>query len=875
MKPIRIVLAPTRSRPVNIFLGMVLLLVSLLLFLALATYRATDPSLNTATDTMTPHNWVGLFGAYLGDLLLQSLGMTAFLLPLWLGGVGWTWMRSRAGGSTILRWMGTLLALTFLPAVFGLLPWHWRWLHVVPVEGVVGRLMSGLLVLYLNLPGAWVVAVALAAAGLYFASDISFGVIRESIAERWARFAEWRERRRFCREEEEELEARRNVLRDEGNGAIPFSQFDAATNPEMETEVPAQKPNRFLAFFTRRRAPKQDAIDEIPAYQRTDRRPQPEEPARNERAEAVDSVVTPRRTSIWERREAGTRIDAEAPTAASQMAAAASLAATPVEPIRMQAAPAAPVNPWADEQASERRAPAAAPPEHDGEIAIHSRADAETHAVTVTPKHVSGYKLPSSTLLSAGEAPQSVREDELREEAKVLVEKCAEFDVRGQVVQINPGPMVTTFEFKPEAGVKYSRVTGLADDLCLAMRAESILIERMPGKSTVGIQVPNHEKETIHLRDVIESETFARSRSRLTISMGKDINGRIVTADLASMPHVLIAGSTGSGKSVAINAMIMSLLYRTTPQQVRLILVDPKRVELGMYEGIPHLFTPIITEPKLAANALRNAVREMERRLKLLASRSVRNIDQYNKLFEGATPSLFDNGEPEEPLPYIIIIIDELADLMMLDRANVEESVTRLAQMARAVGIHLILATQRPSVDVITGLIKANIPTRISFRLATKVDSRTILDTNGAEALLGRGDLLFLPPGTSRLMRLHAPYVSEKETAAVVDFWKNQGSAEYVEGFLESPKDERTAMEGESGEASDDDPMFDDAVRLVFEFGKASTSLLQRRLRIGYGRAAHLIDLMERDGLVGAADGPRPRELLKAPGWLHEVAANQ
>src|SRR5208283_2028444 len=259
-------------------------------------------------------------------------------------------------------------------------------------------------------------------------------------------------------------------------------------------------------------------------------------------------------------------------------------------------------------------------------------------------------ELLSERARAAQRIPQSVREDELREEARVLVEKCAEFDVRGQVVQINPGPMVTTFEFKPEAGVKYSRVTGLADDLCLAMRAESILIERMPGKSTVGIQVPNHEKETIHLRDVIESETFARSRSRLTISMGKDINGRIVTADLASMPHILIAGSTGSGKSVAINAMIMSLLYRTTPNQVRLILVDPKRVELGMYEGIPHLFTPIITEPKLAANALRNAAREMERRLKLLASRAVRNIDQYNKLFEGSAPSLFDEPEHEEPL---------------------------------------------------------------------------------------------------------------------------------------------------------------------------------------------------------------------------------
>ena len=359
--------------------------------------------------------------------------------------------------------------------------------------------------------------------------------------------------------------------------------------------------------------------------------------------------------------------------------------------MQVQPIAAKPVSPWP----AAKPEPLPDPPQpHSDGIAIHNRADAELRTVTIAPKNMSGFKLPSSTLLSSGEAPQSVREDELREEAKVLVEKCAEFDVRGQVVQINPGPMVTTFEFKPEAGVKYSRVTGLADDLCLAMRAESILIERMAGKSTVGIQVPNHERETIHLRDVIESETFIKARSRLTLSMGKDINGRIVTADLASMPHILIAGSTGSGKSVAINAMIMSLLYRTTPHQVRLILVDPKRVELGMYEGIPHLFTPIITEPKLAANALRNAVREMERRLKLLASRSVRHIDQYNKLFEGSMPSLFDEGQQEEPLPYIVIIIDELADLMMLDRANVEESVTRLAQMARAVGIHLILATQ-------------------------------------------------------------------------------------------------------------------------------------------------------------------------------------
>jgi S-DNA-T family DNA segregation ATPase FtsK/SpoIIIE len=436
--------------------------------------------------------------------------------------------------------------------------------------------------------------------------------------------------------------------------------------------------------------------------------------------------------------------------------------------------------------------------------------------------------------------------------------------------------VVTTYEFKPEAGIKYNRITGLAEDLCLALRAESILIERMPGKATVGIQVPNREREIIWLREVIESQEFIASKSKLTLSFGKDINGRIVVADLATMPHLLIAGSTGTGKSVAINAMIMSILYKATPEQVRLILVDPKRLELGNYEGVPHLYTPIITEPKLAAVALRNAVREMERRLKLLAQRGVRNIDQYNRLFDDQQSlSLFEEGDQDQrPLPYIVIIIDELADLMMLDQSNVEESITRLAQMARAVGIHLILATQRPSVDVITGLIKANFPARISFRVATKVDSRTILDANGSEALLGRGDMLYLPAGSARVHRLHAPLVTEKEIAAVVESWRSQGQAQYEEKFLQVPKEEGAQLEsgqGEPGEESEHDELYQDAVRLVIDFGKASTSLLQRRLRIGYGRAAHLIDLMEQDGIVGPADGPKPREVLKRPDWLSEV----
>jgi len=858
MKPTRIVLEPTRSRPVNIFLGLLLLLVSALVFLSLATWHAADPSLNTSADPTATHaarNWIGLFGAAISDLMLQVLGIAAFLIPIWIGGLGWTWMRSRSGGSPILRWIGTLFALTFVPTIFALLPWHWHWMHLIPVEGVVGKLMEGMLVGYLNMQGAWVVAAVLAAIGLYFASAISFWALKESFEERWIHMVAWYERWRNWREARAEARAEREL-----------EEAEAVPEPEPARQSTSRKAGFFATLFRLRREPEVDPIDEIPAFKRA--------AINHDENETAESA--PRRTSIWERAE-----DREEPAAAVSLSAHQEASAQPanVAPIRPAAAFAIhpPARTPEPQLSSFQFDPASPAPGPAGEIAIHERADAEVRTATVAPKNVSGFKLPPSTLLNPGESPQSIREEELRDEARVLVEKCGEFDVRGQVVQINPGPMVTTYEFKPEAGVKYSRVTSLADDLCLAMRAESILIERMPGKSTVGIQVPNHERETIHLRDVLESETFAKAKSRLTLAMGKDINGRIVTADLASMPHVLIAGSTGSGKSVAINAMIMSLLYRTTPAQVRLILVDPKRVELGMYEGVPHLFTPIITEPKLAANALRNAVREMERRLKLLASRSVRHIDQYNKLFEGSsTLSLFGHEpgeELEEPLPYIVIIIDELADLMMLDRANVEESITRLAQMARAVGIHLILATQRPSVDVITGLIKANVPTRISFRLATKVDSRTILDNNGAEALLGRGDMLFLPPGTSRLLRLHAPYVSEKETAAVVQFWKEQGQAEYVDGFLESPKDERAQVDGSNPDPDENDPLFDDAVRLVFEFGKASTSLLQRRLRIGYGRAAHLIDLMERDGLVGPADGSRPRELLKAPGWLHEISA--
>ncbi|HEX4769742.1 MAG TPA: DNA translocase FtsK 4TM domain-containing protein [Bryobacteraceae bacterium] len=495
------------------------------------------------------------------------------------------------------------------------------------------------------------------------------------------------------------------------------------------------------------------------------------------------------------------------------------------------------------------------------------------------PKRRRPYQLPSTELLNEIPAGNGFDSQELKEVASRIKSKLEEFNVRGSVVQINPGPVVTTFEYKPEAGVKYSRITTLSEDLCLGLQAESILIERLPGKPTVGIEVPNTRREVISLRAILESSEFCDAHSRMTIALGKDINGRIKVAPLETMPHLLIAGSTGSGKSVMLNAMIMSFLYKATPDEVRMIMVDPKRVELGIYEGIPHLLTPVITEPKKATNALRNAVLEMERRLKLLAAQGVRNIDQYNRKvsqLQQAPRSLFDESIPEEdplqPLPYILILIDELADLMMLERANVEECITRLAQMARAVGMHLVLATQRPSVDVITGLIKANFPSRISFRVATRVDSRTVLDSMGAEHLLGKGDMLYLPPGSSRLTRVHGAYVTEVETSRVVDFWKEQATPEYDQSFLLTPPSEEDDEEAEAFDGTQD-PMYEDAVRVVLEMGKASTSTLQRRLRLGYGRAARILDMMHREGIIGPPDGSKPREVLKRPDWLREVQA--
>jgi S-DNA-T family DNA segregation ATPase FtsK/SpoIIIE len=494
-------------------------------------------------------------------------------------------------------------------------------------------------------------------------------------------------------------------------------------------------------------------------------------------------------------------------------------------------------------------------------------ADAEPLAKAPAERRKGDYALPPLALLDAPKTERKVDERELMDGARLLEEKCREFAVEGSVVQIHPGPVVTTFELKPDAGVKYSKVTSLSDDLCLAMQAESVLIDRIPGKSTVGIQIPNRTREQISLRELLESEVYRRSSSKLTIALGKTIHGEPYVADLAAMPHLLIAGSTGAGKSVGINAMLTSILYRATPDDVRLILIDPKRLELGMYDDIPHLMTPVVVDPKQAANALRWAVREMEERYKTLAAEGVRNIEQYNRnirqqIAEKRTPK---DGKEPKPLCFIVVVIDELADLMMVASNEVEESIARLAQMARAVGIHLILATQRPSVDVITGLIKANLPARISFRVSSKIDSRTILDGNGAESLLGRGDMLFLPPASSRFIRLHGPYISEQESARLASYLRKQGKPVYDETITAEEKTTGSAFE------VDKDDLYDEAARIIVTSGQASISYLQRRMRIGFSRAARLVDMMEMEGLVSPAAGGKPREVLVDKQYFEEV----
>ena len=471
------------------------------------------------------------------------------------------------------------------------------------------------------------------------------------------------------------------------------------------------------------------------------------------------------------------------------------------------------------------------------------------------------FRLPALAFLEdPPERSAKVNSDNLRAQSQLIEKKLEDFGVNGKVVAVTPGPVITTYEYEPAPGVKINKIVNLSDDLALALRALSIRTVAIPGKSVIGIEVPNEDREMVCFKEVVGSRVFEKARSKLPLCLGKDIVGNPVEADLEKMPHLLIAGATGAGKSVALNAMICSFLYRSTPEDIRLIMVDPKRIELSLYDGIPHLITPVVTDVSKATNALFWAVREMEHRYELLSRFQAKNIHQYNQKIDKEPPPAADADQAPPParLPLIVIIIDELADLMMVASRDVEVALTRLAQMARAAGIHLILATQRPSVDVLTGIIKANFPTRLTFQVSSKIDSRTIIDTNGAENLLGNGDMLFMPPGTAKLQRIHGAYISEAELERITSFLRAQQKPDYnaavVEGAAEVQND------GES--PADFDERYDEAVALVTRTGQASISMVQRHLRIGYNRAARIIETMEKEGVVGPSDGVKPREVL-------------
>lgn len=798
---------PSADRRLNLLTGMLFLIGASVVAASLFSYSPEDPAWNTAAEALRPRNWIGYPGALFSDLALSLTGFASWLIPFMVFVFGIRRMRSRSVETPGLRLFGAGLLVISACTLLSLAP-DWKPLHeTMPPGGVLGLALSAYLLSNLNFGGTMAVVAAAVLISLYLTTTFSVETV-----ENWLTLpVAWWDAR--VEGYQNWLDGRR--ARAEQNRLIKDAKREPAGTPDLPPEKKSRKPKR-------------------------ETEPQDAPPWETRRGQASVETAEAGGADGEDEEQPGSFI--------------------PIVPLEeMQAA-------------AERAAPAPAP------SAAAAFAPAEPPR-RKGRKNDPFFELPSTRLLSEPAARNAYDEQELHETAARIKVKFEEFNVFGSVVQINPGPVVTTFEFKPEAGIKVSRITQLSEDLCLGLQAESVLIERIPGKSTVGIEVPNRRREVISLRQILESDEFRDSTSKLTISLGKDISGRIKVASLETMPHVLIAGSTGSGKSVMLNTLIMSVLYKSTPEDVRMIMVDPKRVELGVYEGIPHLLTPVITDPKKATYALRNAVLEMERRLKSLASLGVRNIDQYNKKIREilAKPrDLFaEEEEPTEieelrPLPYILLIIDELADLMMLERAGVEESITRLAQMARAVGMHLVLATQRPSVDVITGLIKANFPTRISFRVATRVDSRTILDDMGAQHLLGKGDMLYRPPGTSRLTRVHGAYVSEDETSAVVENWKAQAQPDYDQSFLMAPPNEEGDDDDNDGAApsGEEDPRYQDAVRAVCELGKASTSVLQRRLRLGYGRAARILDMMHRDGIIGPPDGSRPREVLKRPDWL-------
>ncbi len=786
--------------------------VAVFMLLALWSYDAADPGWSRVSAVAEVENVGGVAGAWFAELALLLFGYLAYLVPLFMGWATYRLFRVLDEPAfdplaLLVRAVGLLLALLSGAALATL---HFRGAGLpLGAGGLVGDLSAGQLYSWLGFVGASLIAAALFLAALTLATGFSWLALTERVG-RWTLALYAYLRQRLGRSLLDRLAARGQAVR-------------ARLQAPRPGGIPRDEPQE-----TPRIAP--------PAAGGGD--------GGVERGEAVRQAVQP--LPAGDSGGAGTGPDAALEPASPTEPAAEKPRRKPRKPggKRGRSVPSSPIPPL--------------------------------DLLEEPPGDQGGYSAETLSAMS-----------------RQLEERLREFGVQVQVETVQPGPVITRFEVLPAAGVKVSQISNLAKDLARAMSVRSVrVVEVIPGKSTVGLEIPNEQRDVIALSELIRSQDYVRSRSPLTVALGKDIGGNPVTADLAKMPHLLVAGTTGSGKSVGINAMILSLLYRNTPDRTRLIMVDPKMLELSVYDGIPHLLAPVVTDMNDAANALRWCVAEMERRYRLMAALGVRNVDGFNERVRAAREAgeplrdpLFDANDPNmqtldgevpqapelEELPYIVVVVDELADMMMIVGKKVEELIARLAQKARAAGIHLILATQRPSVDVITGLIKANIPTRIGFQVSSKVDSRTILDQQGAEALLGYGDMLYVPPGSGVPQRAHGAFVTDEEVHRVVEHLKSVAEPEYVDEVLQDTSDSAPlpGVPGEGGSngggSGESDPLYDDAVRVVTETRKASISGVQRRLKIGYNRAARLVEEMESAGVVGPLQSNGSREVLAPP----------
>jgi len=750
---------PRTNKILTEVLSLFLIFLAIFSLIAVFSYNSADPSwANTPPPGHRTQNLGGRLGAYFAESLLQFFGLATFLLPLAFGYAGVRALFPGQGRLLARRLLtGLLYLLVLSPLLIIILerfPWRGK---EFPAGGLLGELLKGFLVRYLNHLGSFIFLLCLLALLLLFTTHWSLARTVSFIARLFKNTT--------------------NQVR------IKITEYRQDRKKEKVKKKLEEKYVR-TSFSPQEKVETKEVHQEIPELK--------EKPAQREK-------MAPKR------------------------------------------------------------------PE---KIPVFTQTETEERMLLPDLRKSGDYRYPPFSLLDPSKPAEKIDRNELFEKKIRIEEKLKEFRVSGEVREYHPGPVITTYEFFPDAGIKVSQVAGLSEELSLALEAESVRIQRIPGKSSLGIEIPNNKREIIKLRDIIQSEKFQNSASKLTFAVGKTVHGEVYITDLAIMPHLLIAGATGTGKSVALNALIASILYKATPEEVKLILIDPKRLEFTLYDGIPHLLAPVVNDPKKAGIILMDAVKKMEERLRLLGQMKVRNIEQYNQQIKSLLAQKKGKLSEEEkqklkPLPYIVIIIDELAELMMTSAQDVEYCIGRLAQLARAVGIHLVMATQRPSIDVITGTIKNNFNSRIAFKVPSKIDSRVIIDTVGAEKLLGLGDMLFMPPNYPRIIRLHCAYVSIPEVQRLVKFVREQGQPEYDEKIMQILK--RTGEFSVEEDLGEKDELFDRAVELVLATGQASASFLQRKLKLGYARASRIIDQMEREGLIGPPEGAKPREILVDP----------